>query len=65
MVNSKENYKFDLGVKGLNVQLDCPMEKREQLIKGNNNINISAWRKCIYLGKLVFSFFSCQYLIGA
>ena len=43
MVDSKENYKFDLGVKGLNSAIKIMSEKAELLKIGQNHSAFTSW----------------------
>ena len=43
MVDSKENYKFDLGVKGLNSVIKIMSEKAELLKIGQNHSDFTSW----------------------
>ena len=43
MVDNKENYKFDLGVKGLNSVIKIMSEKAELLNIGQNHSDFTSW----------------------
>ena len=43
MVDNKENYKFDLGVKGFNSVIKITSEKAELLKIGQNHSDFTSW----------------------